>query len=400
MKILLFLCKKLQVNHWVRVISKFFLSSICTLFPIKENKVLMDNFHGKGYGGNPKYIAEEMLQRKGFDIVWLTNNSAEVFPQGIRPIKRHSIRAFYESATAKAWVFNERYGKLTKKRRNQVYLQTWHGSVAIKKVEKDAIARLDSRYVKKAKEDGRVADGMLVDGISNYQLFQRSFWLSQKCELLKFGTPRTDFLFREKENKELKFKIRAKLGIVRDSFFVLYAPTFRDNGSVEHYISDFTQMRKSFESKYGETMIAVRLHPNVQQTPFYTEILDSQKIIDVSMFPDVDELVLAADCLITDYSSIAYDFAIIEKPVFLYTVDLNQYIEDRGVYDVIYEQPFRLNTSMEMLTEEISTRKEKDYKDQIAVFYTKYPHYNEGKAARQAVDWLENKGMKPVNKRK
>ena len=365
------------------------------VFPIQSNKVVLDNFHGKGYGDNPKYIAEELRKRGGYQIVWLCNDLSENFPDGIQVVKRHSVRSFYESATSKAWVFNIRYGKLTKKRKSQILLQTWHGSIALKKVEADAADKLDYSYLKKSQEDGSIADGILVDGKSNEELFKSSFWLGPMCELLCFGTPRTDMLLKEKGNAALKERVRNKLGIESSSYFVLYAPTFRSNGAVDSYLSDFVTIQKAFESKYGKTMMAVRLHPNLREAESANEWMRKSELIDATSYPDVDELVIAADCLITDYSSIAYDFAVISKPVFLYVNDMEEYISDRGVYDIFYEQPFRLNRDMEMLLEDITQSTAEEYAARLARFYEKYPTYNDGTASARSVDWLESKGLRP-----
>lgn len=364
------------------------------IFPIQSNKVVMDNFYGRGYGDNPKYIAEELRKRGGYQIVWLCNDLTEKFPEGIQVVKRHSARSFYEAATAKAYVMNMRSGKLTKKRKNQIFLQTWHGSVALKKVEKDAVDSMPAQYIYHAQEDGRVADGILVDGKPNEDLFKRSFWLSSDCELLRFGTPRTDVLLNEKDNASLKERVRNALGIDSDSYFVLYAPTFRSGESVASYLSDFSSIRKAFEDKYGKTTMAVRLHPNLREAESAIEWVKNCGLIDASAYPDADELVIAADCLITDYSSIAYDFAVISKPVFLYVNDMDDYISDRGVYDIFYEQPFRLNRDMDMLLEDISQRTADSYAASLSRFYEKYPTYNDGRAASRTVDWLERKGLK------
>lgn len=395
MKLVSAIIKTIQGNSHLRSIIKCLISSAFMTIPVQNDKVLLDNFMGKGYGENPKYIAEELVRRGGYKVIWLSSDKDAEFPEGVQAVNRYSLRAFYESATSKAWVFNIRYGKLTKKRKSQILLQTWHGSIALKKVEADAADKLDYSYLKKSQEDGSIADGILVDGKSNEELFKSSFWLGPMCELLCFGTPRTDMLLKEKGNAALKERVRNKLGIESSSYFVLYAPTFRSNGAVDSYLSDFVTIQKAFESKYGKTMMAVRLHPNLREAESANEWMRKSELIDATSYPDVDELVIAADCLITDYSSIAYDFAVISKPVFLYVNDMEEYISDRGVYDIFYEQPFRLNRDMEMLLEDITQSTAEEYAARLARFYEKYPTYNDGTASARSVDWLESKGLRP-----
>lgn len=370
-----------------------FKAFVCRL-PIRNNKILLDNVNGKGYGENPKYIAEELLNRKKhYKIIWLANNVKEAFPKEIRPINRYSLRAYYEHATAKAWVYNSRCGKLTAKRRQQILLQTWHGGLSLKKVEKDAEDKLSEKYVRDAKEDGCTADGILVDSKPNEDLFLNSFWLGNQCELLKYGSPRVDVLINKKEDAIIKKKVRSALGINETAFFVLYAPTFRDHYTTEGYILNFEPILKAFEEHFGETTIAYRFHPVARHLTDEMNWGPSCSI-DATDYPDVQELILAADCVITDYSSIAYDFAILRKPAFLCVKDLDDYLNDRGVYDVFYDQPFTLNRTEQMLVDEIRACSLEAMREKIDQFYAKYPSYNHGDASKKTVDWLEKKMIK------
>ena len=363
--------------------------------PVQNNKVVMDNYEGQAYGESPKYIAEELLKRDPrCRIIWLTFNTKSPFPKGVTPVYKDSFRAYYECATAKAWVFNTRCGKLLEKRDDQVFLQTWHGGVALKKVEKDAMAALSDAYIAAAQYDGQAADGIIVDGKLNEELFETSFWLSPSCERLKFGMPRIDVLIRERDNSEIKRKVRNELGVANDSFFVLYAPTFRKKDTFEGYITDFTKIREAFEARFGKVEIAVRLHPNdARLLKRYREDYASA-LTDATKYPDVQELVIAADCVITDYSSLAYDFAIIRKPVFLIMKDAEDYKKERGVYDTFYDQPFTMNYSEDMLVEEIRAFSREDYRQRVDSFYERHPTFNDGHAAQKSVDWLIEKGLR------
>jgi len=365
-----------------------------TRLPIQRNKVVMDSYNGKGYGDNPKYIAEE-LHRTGMQkckIIWLTNDMKASFPSYITPVYKHSLRAYYEYTTAKVLVNNCRFGRLAKKRKNQIYLQTWHGGTGTKKVEKDAEAKLSEWYISNAKEDGLISDGIIVDSKPNEEIFSRAFWLNENCELLRYGSPRVDILIHEKDNSEIRNRVRENLGIEKDAYFVLYAPTFRKNSTVENYISSFDGVLKAFELSFGKTTIAYRLHPNAENLMDSVEWGESCSI-NATRYPDVQELVITADCVITDYSSIAYDFALLRKPVFLCVKDIEEYIEDRGVYDIFYDQPFRLNRTENELVEDIQNCSMDEIVKRIDLFYEKYPSYNKGTASKQTVSWLMNKGL-------
>ncbi len=367
---------------------------ILKALPIRNNKIVMDNYNGLGYGENPKYIAEEFLERDArVKIIWLTNDTESAYPAGIKPVLKDSFRAYYETATAKAWVFNTRDNKLLEKRNGQVFLQTWHGGVALKKVEKDAQDKLTERYVLAAKQDGEEADGIIVDGTLNEGIFESSFWLNPNCELLKIGQPRVDVLIRERDNREIKNTVRRALGISEDSFFVLYAPTFRKTDYFNAYISDYTRLMEALNERFGRTEIALRLHPTAAQQMKKSRSYYGASLVNATNYPDVQELVIAADCVITDYSSLAYDFAIIRKPVFLIMKDAEEYKKERGVYDVFYDQPFRMNYNEVALAEEIRSFSYDEMNRRMDAFYKQYPTYNQGNASTQAVNWLIGKGV-------
>ena len=363
--------------------------------PIDNNKIVFDNMGGKGYGDNPKYIAEELLkQPEQYKMIWIVNKNDSVFPMGITPVLKHSLRAYYEVATAKAWVTNARFRRLTSKRNDQVLLQTWHAGQAMKKIEGDAETKIIASYIQAAKVDGQECDGIIVDGKQNEDIFQRAFWLNPDCELLRYGSPRTDILINEKDNKELINSVKDKLGIRRESFLVLYAPTFRKGHRMDAYIDDYFSLYNALKTRFSDVTIAVRFHPNMMNKMGEIEWSEYPFLVNATMYSDSQELVLASDCLITDYSSIAYDFAIINKPVFLYQVDQEAYIEERGVYPLFFDQPFTLNRTFEELLHEINSFSQEEMEKRIQLFYSKYPNYNTGCAAKKSVAWLKRRGLK------
>ena len=116
---------------WLRIIWMFF-----RLFPLDNNKVVVCNFYGKGYGDNPKYIIDYLInQNSDLKIIWIVKNEkeAESLPKGMKYCCIDTLMYVYHMATAKVWVDNCRKG-FSKKRKNQKYLQTWHG-FALKRIE-------------------------------------------------------------------------------------------------------------------------------------------------------------------------------------------------------------------------------------------------------------------------
>ena len=129
----------------------------------QENRIVFDNFGGKGYGDSTKYIAEELIKSgRNYELVWLVDNlSSYEFPKQIKTVKIDSIKALYMRATAKVWIDNVRHLHPVKKKKEQVYLQAWHAPFGPKKAEADAEKELGEDYVREAKYDGQIADGII-----------------------------------------------------------------------------------------------------------------------------------------------------------------------------------------------------------------------------------------------
>lgn len=378
-------CKKLYY------ICKAILKKILLLFPINKNKIVFDNFAGQGYAGNPKYIADELLKRKlDYELVWFLNDMTQNVPEGIKKVKYGSIRSLYEYATAKVIVDNIRNAHLTKKRKGQIYLQTWHGTRPLKYIEKDAIEKLDSGYIKSAMYDGSIIDGITSDSKMQDDSFKRAFWLNENAEILRFGIPRNDIFMRDSEFVGIKQKVGKYFGIDNNKFIVLYAPTFRDDKNTDSYIKNFKNIIKAFESKMNkECVVLVRLHPNEKDN--IHEWKFDEKMINASGYPDGQELVIYADCVISDYSSIIFDFLLLKKYIFLYSNDIDEYTKLRGLSKDYFELPFpRVNTTDDLI-KCIESFDEHTYLHTIEDYEKDYPSYNDGNATKNITNWIIEK---------
>lgn len=360
--------------------------------PIKENRIVFDNFGGKGYGDSTKYIAEELIKSgRNYELVWLVDNlSSYEFPKQIKPVKIDSIKALCMRATAKVWIDNVRHLHPVKKKKEQVYLQAWHAPFGPKKAEADAEKELGEDYVREAKYDGQIADGIISNSKLLDNQFKRAFWLSDHVEILSYGLPRNDFLARQIDNTSKCDYLRNKFGFEEDCFYILYAPTFRDNYSLEGYKLEYEKIVKEFSAKVNKkAKIVVRLHPNVwNQSNF---INYGENILNGTIYPDMQELLLACDALISDYSSCVFDFAILKKPVFICALDIKEYEKTRGLLPEFYDFPFPIATSNEEMLTNIKNYDQKSYFDKVNRYFERYPLYDDGNASKRVVDWLEKK---------
>lgn len=381
----------LTILKQVRYVWIVCLFHIFHLVPINRRKVVVCNVWG--FGDNAKYVTEELLYRKieieardncknPFDIYFITNNPKSAFaPEGVKVLKTNSIPAIFALATGKVWVDNNRKESYIRKRKGQYYIQTWHGGIALKKIEKDYEEKLGPKYVANAKRDSKMADLYVSNSSFCTNMYRNSFWYNG--EILECGSPRNDILIQP--NTTLMREVRNRLGIDQDVHIALYAPTYREGNNTKPYELDFHELLQVLDNKFsGNWIIAVRLHPLVsEQSGFIT--YDNQ-IINASHYRDIYELMAAADLLITDYSNIMFEFSFMKRPVFLYALDEAEYTKDRGFYFDYTSLPFlKANTEEELFNHITNFNPEED-QQRVQGFLDTLTIYETGEASKQVVD--------------
>lgn len=316
------------------------------LLPVKRRKIVFANFFGRGWGDNPKYIAAELMrQNAGYELVWLVSDRRKVIlPKGIRTVKLYSRWGRIELATAGVIVNNVKNAFPLQKKANQYYIQTWHGDFPLKYIEKEAESELSQQYLEETQADSKQTDLLLSGSEFFSDIVRKSFWYDG--EIMEVGLPRNDLFFDAQS--EIPRQIRSRLGLPEDMPLVLYAPTFRDHGEFFPF-PDFESVLDGLKQQTGrEWALLVRLHPNDQKRA--EDIQYTERLLNGSFFSDTQELEKAADLLITDYSSMMYDFALQRKPVVLFTPDMEEYrAHCRGLRPLFDELPFiRTNTDEEL----------------------------------------------------
>lgn len=377
-----------DVLTWMTIQYNRLYRKFCT---VDKKKVVFSSYWGKGYGDNPKYITEEILkQGLDWDLVWQTNGNEESYPEGVRCVRYGSNEAMRELASAAMWVDNVRNSLYPAKKKNQIYLQTWHGGVSFKCVEKAAEKNLHPDYIRAAKLDGHISDGIVCACRIQKEDFQENFWLNPKTEILECGLPRNDVLFDKKAVADTYARVRQHFGLKQDTRILLYAPTFRDDYSMEGYRLDFEGILAQMRSRFREDIVlVVRLHPNVQDQAGFIDYND--RILNGTTWPDAQELYMAADYMISDYSSSFLDFALLNRPVFLCMLDYEKYRTERGLNEVFEQCPFPRSYTNEQLLEVIGNFSEEKYWEDMAAFREKWQPYDEGHAAKTIVSWMKQK---------
>lgn len=343
--------------------------------PIVNNKVLLSNFHGRGYGCNPKYIAEELRKRGGVDIVWAADRE-EGFPEGVRTVQYGSYEHYRELATARVWVDNQHKGYLARKREGQFYIQTWHGCGPLKRIEYD-MGNLPVSYREMLDHDMDMVDLCLSGMNFTTKQYRRAF--HYKGEIAEYGCPRNDIFFKGGSRDA----VMKKLGIDGRKGIVLYAPTFRNNLEAVEDGLDFERVLQVLQERDGkEYVLLVRQHPDICVCGGDRRV--SETILDVSRYDDVQELLWTSDILITDYSSIMWDFSLQRKPVYLYHTDVNAYEKERGFYLTFSEYPYMEVCSNDELAAALMNYDESGYLSDLDEFFVKYHPYDKGTASEKA----------------
>lgn len=366
------------------------ISIIFLIFPIQKNKIVICNFYGNGYGDNGKYIAEELQTQKiDCNIVWLVrkkNIQKVIFPPYIHISEYGSLHGLYDLATAKIWIDNSRKSFYPIKRKGQYYLQTWHSSIRLKKIERDCAEKLSKSYVYIAQNDAKLCDLMISGSDFSWNIYHNSFWYNG--EILKSGTPRCDIFFQQ--NFKIRKKVYRSLNIASGTNLILYAPTFRTNSDLTIYKLEFDKILKTVEEKFdGDWKVLFRLHPDVAFLSFELQLNDS--IIDVTEYDDIQELLCAANLLITDYSSCMFDALIAKKICFLHTKDYYNYIlKERELYFNFEDLPFPWSITDEQLIINIKNFDLNQYMQKLNLFNKKINIYEEGNACKIIVEKLYN----------
>ena len=355
---------------------------------IQKNKVFVMTFDD-AFTCNPKYVVEELIRRGSrCDIVWVTSKDREPdrtkFPKEVRLVRRESYSMFREMASAKFWIDNglNCLWYFTPKKRDQIYIQTWHGSMGLKRVHGS------HAWMLRAKRCSKVTDFCISNSRFEDNVYQESFWRGVRS--LPFGHPRNDIFFSEKKVEEAKKKIRDQYGIPEGKKICLYAPTFRDTREAADISLDYNSLSTSLSQRFGgEWCIMVRRH--FRERGRIDVSTPDSICVNASDYDDIQELLCAADAGVTDYSSWVYDYILLGRPAFLYVYDLEKYIDMRGFYYPIWETPFQIARTSSELLDNILKFDENDYKSRVADFLKKRGSYEEGKAAAKVADILEGR---------
>ena len=363
-----------------------------------QNKVVATTMRGRKFGDNAKAIVAVIHEKSpDIEIVWLKNyNYNYLLPTWARGVEYFSLfRTYFELATAKVWINTHLYESDWEKRKGQLAVQTWHGGLGIKKIEHDIVGPYGlTEYEKqRVKHTCDLSDVFISQSDHLTSIYRRAF--GYNGPVWKCGYPKNDVLFED--NSSAVNKIKNALDV--DTKFLLYAPTFRQEGGEIDWTPfdiDFERLHKTLEDTFkGSWTILLKWHPVL--IPFLKGREVPKGVIDVTDYDDMQELIMAADIMLSDYSSCLFDAALREIPCFTYATDFERYKSERGVYYEMEELPFPYARNNDELVHIIETFDYQDYKKKWAAFKERTGLYETGHAsydiAEKIIGFLDGKSV-------
>ena len=381
---------KFKKNKFINKLIDKYSISIYNLFnkvlPINKRVIVFQSYYGKSYSCNPKAIYEQILEEKlDYKCVWILNDIYKDIPGSPIIVRQKSIKYYYYMAIAKYFVNNANFPDFYQKRANTIHIQTWHGT-PLKRLGHD-VSPNSMAYAENTSDElmHRIKrwDYLIAPNKYTGEILRRAYKFEKN--LVEIGYPRNDIFY--KENKDIKDITKSKLNIPKDKKVIMYAPTWRDYESRTGSYKLKFDLEK-FKERFGdEYVLLLRLHY------FDANRLDineySSLVYNVSFYDDIADLYLITDILITDYSSVMFDYANLNRPILFYAYDLKRYSSDiRGFYfDFLKEAPGPIVQNEERLFECIESidKIKKNYKRRYDIFREQFCNLEDGKASKRAV---------------
>lgn len=394
--------KQIQKWHAKRERSMRKKREIYASMEVEDNKIVFINFQNK-YTCNTKYICEELIKRNTeLDIVWIYNPKEMDYydyPRNVKLIPYDDKRAKKEIATAKIIIDNGvvAFDEYLNKKDNQISICTWHGSLGFKKMGAD-VEDFD-RKEEAINKFSYTHDAVITNSTFEEKVFRTSHW--PNVDMWRLGHARNDILINDnaEQIEKIRRKIYADYGIEHDKKIVLYAPTFRDDMLLKYenhipdsvkekgvYNIDFNRLKLELADKFGGEWVVFIRHHFVNISNRALKKIIPKDVIDVSKYTDIQELMVACDVGITDYSSWILDYIHTKKPGFLYTVDEDEFSLNRGMYYPLRESPLPVANDMEELIDNIKNFNQNKYETDIDSFLKEKGSIDDGHASERIAD--------------
>lgn len=365
--------------------------------PYDNTTIIFESFGGRQVSDSPYAIYKVFKTLyPGINMIWSIDRSQKKFckENQIAYVIRRTNKWVRVLEKSQFWISNARFPTWVKKPNYVTYIQTWHGT-PLKKLGLDIenVSMPGTTTVKYHKNFVREAnrwDALVSPNDYSTQIFRSAFGFNN--QILKIGYPRNDELINTQP--EDIDAIKEQLGIPLDKKVVMYAPTYRDNQFAEKgkYTFELPFDLDDFRKSFGDdTVLILRMHYLISNALDISDYSDF--VYDYSNYPNISDLYLVSDLLITDYSSVFFDYAYLKRPILFYPYDYHLYKEElRGFY-LNYEKdlPGKIAENSKQLLAEINhalAHPDMSANEKFMNFYNRFCAINDGLSSLKVVNYV------------
>lgn len=358
------------------------LLKIMYIFPIDNKKVYILSFGGKStYGFDGRALIEYSNKQKlNYKFIWGINKKENAINtvENVKCSKVKTMVDIYHLITCGIFITNINPPSYIPFRKRQVLINTWHG------YPMKIFGKYDPTYNLKQVN----TSNCFISHSKQYTDYALKDAFEFKGDILNCGAPRNDVFFNKEEMNERKKYIKEKYNI-GEKKILLYAPTFRGDFNDSNSNLDYRKIVDILKEKTKEDWIVMkRLHPLISNK----SIVENTDItVDVSDYPDMQDILCSADILVTDYSSTSWDFSILRKPVLIYAYDYDEYIKNRGLNILALNRPYPIASTEEELISVMKDFDMKKYLNALDDYFNKVEKYDNGKACYEIFSYIVKK---------
>lgn len=383
-----------MLKYYLICIARF-ITRIFRIFPINNNRILFYSFSGKDCSDSPRYIADYISQRdSSYQIIWAVNDPDRwqdlKHSTGWKFIKYRSLAHIYYGSTSKFIVTDTGPYKAIEYRKDQEIINTWHGGGAYKKTGMDNPYKDKYRNLYN-KNFGQKGVTLFLSSSKVFTKYAIRGAFGYKGAVAECGLPRNDIFFDKAIIKNLYNKVRCELGL-RDKKIVLYAPTWRNYDENGFELIDVNRVVDACKKSFGGQWIFAYRGHNLSNGIHVSD--DSDGIVNLTSYPDMQKLLIAADVLISDYSSCIWDYSLLMKPCFLFTPDLEKYVNTFAFYTPIEKWGFDVCRSNSDLEKRISRYSDEVGKQKIEENHLFFGNTETGEARERVYKYITSRLIK------
>lgn len=361
-----------------------------------EHLVIFESFGGKQASDSPRAIYDYLKEHHPeYDLVWVCKEENKESFEGIPHVVKFTKEWVDTISKAKFWISNARNPAWLSKPKETIYIQSWHGTplkkLALDMDEVSMPGTNTSKYKANFKKEANNWDYLIAPNKYSKEIFKRAFGYNGL--ILESGYPRNDYLINNKDNHSLKDQFKETLNLPKDKKVILYAPTWRDDEfyDVGKYKFEIKMDIARMKEKYGKDYILVlRMHYLIADNLDVSEFGDF--VVDCSKHSDIKDLYMVADVLITDYSSVFFDYSLLGKPIIFFTYDLKKYEGQlRGFYfDFKKLAPGDICETNDELLSSLDKVVAGNYSlsDEKRAFISQFSDWEHGDATKKVVDLM------------